>query len=112
MRRNALRYVVDALLFVDLCAISVVGILLGFVIPKEPGHDKFFLGLHRHQWGDIHLYLSLAMLVLLAIHLWLNWRWVVQISQRLFAQRWKVALLILSGGWIIVLLLAWVLARL
>jgi len=112
MQRNALRYLVDALLLVDICAISVVGILLGFVIPKGPGPDKFFLGLHRHQWGSIHLDLSLALLGLLVIHLWINWRWVTQISRRLFPIHHRSVLLALSGGWIAVLLVAWVLARL
>lgn len=113
MQGTALKYLIDVLLFIDMCSISVVGILLGFVIPKgrAPDGDKFFLGLHRHEWGSIHLFLSLLLLVLLVIHIWLNWRWVVQVSRRLFEERWKRRLLVISTSWIIVLLLAWLVAK-
>ena len=114
MQRNALKYLVDALLFVDLCSISVVGILLGFVIPRGRGlaADKYFLGLHRHQWGNIHLWLSMILLVLVVVHVWLNWKWVVRLSRRLFDARWKKVLLALSVSWIAVLFICWAIVRL
>jgi hypothetical protein len=113
MKQTALKYLVDLLLFVDLCSISVVGILLGFVIPKGrvPDEDKYFLGLHRHEWGSIHLYLSLLMLVLLIVHIWLNWRWVEQVSRRLFEKRWRRMLVVFSLCWVLVLFLGWLLVR-
>ena len=111
VERNALRYLVDALLYVFLCSVTVVGLLLGFVIPRGPGR-KFFLGLHRHQWADIHLWLSVALLALLVLHLWLNWRWVTQISRRLFERRWRAALVLASLAWVLVLGLAWILVQL
>ena len=100
------------MLFVDLCAVAVVGFVLGFVIPRGrvPGQDKFFLGLHRHEWATIHVCLSLVFVVLLVIHLWLNWRWVAQVSQRLFEGRWKAMLALLSLSWVPVLFVAWLLA--
>ena len=114
MQRNALKYLVDGLLFIDLCSVSVLGILLGFVIPRGRGPevDKYFLGLHRHQWGSIHLWLSMILLVLVVVHVWLNWRWVVKLSRRLFDGRWKTVLLALSVSWIGVLFACWALARL
>ena len=108
-QRTALKYLVDVLLLIEMCSISVVGILLGFVIPRGPvpDRDKFFLGLHRHEWGTIHLYLSLVLLVLLVIHIWLNWRWVTQVSQRLFEGRWRQTLALIAAAWIVVLALGW-----
>ena len=113
MERNALKYLVDALLWADLCATAVVGLLLGFVIPRgpRPPADRFFLGLHRQQWCDIHLWLSLMLLALLAVHLVLNWRWVVQISRRMFGDRWRRVLWLLAGAWLPLLALSWLLAR-
>ena len=87
MERNALKYMVDVLLYVFFCSMAVVGLLLGFVIPRGRHGEPFFWGLHRHQWGQIHLVLSLLLLALVVTHIWLNWRWVVQISRRLFAER-------------------------
>ncbi len=113
-QRVALKYLIDVLLFIDLCSISIVGVLLGFVIPKGgrvPREDKFFLGLHRHEWATIHLYLSLIVLVLLVVHIWLNRSWVVQVSKQLFEGRWKKMLVVFSAGWIAVLALGWLLVR-
>lgn len=54
MRKNDWKYLFDALLFVDLCSLAVIGLLLAFVIPSgkaAPETAKFFMGLHRHHWG-------------------------------------------------------------
>ncbi|NLI83053.1 MAG: DUF4405 domain-containing protein [Deltaproteobacteria bacterium] len=114
MKRNDWKFVIDALLFVDLCSIAAIGLLLAFVIPFGGGTavPKYFLGLHRHDWGDIHLYLSLFLLVLLILHIWLNWSWVVGTTRAYFGERWKKALWTLSGAWLVVLLLAWAMVRL
>lgn len=113
MRKSALKYLVDVLLFVDMSSIAVIGLLLGFVIPKGRIHgvEKSFLGLHRHGWGDIHLYLSLFLLVLLALHIWLNWAYVVQSTKRYFGDRWKKALWSFAGCWIIVVFVGWIMVR-
>jgi hypothetical protein len=113
VQRTALKYLVDVLLFVDICSVSVIGILLGFVIPKGrvPDRDKYFLGLHRHEWGSIHLWLSIALLVLVVIHIWLNWSWVVQVSRRLFETRWRMMLVIFCASSLVVLFLGWLIAR-
>lgn len=110
MKKNTLKYMVDAALFVDICAISAIGLLLAFVIPagKVGSSAKYFLGLHRHQWGDIHLYLSLLLLLLLVFHLWFNWTWIKQSTRRYFGQRWKQALWCLAMGWLLVLFVAWI----
>ncbi|MBU4319441.1 MAG: DUF4405 domain-containing protein [Proteobacteria bacterium] len=80
MKKNSLKYFVDTLLFIDKSSIAILGLLLGFVIPKgrEGVSGNFFLWLHRHQWVDIHLFLSLVLLVLLGFHLWFNRTWIVQ----------------------------------
>jgi hypothetical protein len=109
--RNALKYLIDSMLFVVLGAGAAVGILLGFVIPRGRGGGNYFLGLHRHAWGDIHLWLSLALIVLLVVHVWLNWRWVTKISRRLFEDRWRRFLILLCFGWIGLLTVAWLVKR-
>ncbi len=101
------------MLFIDISSIAALGLLLGFVIPRGNAFqsDKYFLGLHRHQWGDIHLYLSLFLLVLLVIHIWFNWTWIVQSAERYFGSRRKNFLWVLSCAWIIVLFIGWVVVR-
>jgi hypothetical protein len=115
MRKNDWKYLIDALLFVDLCSLAVIGLLLAFVIPsgkEAPEAAKFFLGLHRHDWGDIHLYLSLLMLGLVVLHVWLNWTWVVNSTRSYVGEQWQKALWALCGAWILVLFFAWAVVKL
>jgi len=114
LNKRDLQYFVDAVLFIAVCSVSVIGLLLGFVIPKGRAQEsmKYFLGLHRHEWGSIHLFLSVSLLLLLCIHVGLHWTWVVQTTRRHFGDKWKRALWMLSGAWIVVLLIGWVVAKL
>jgi hypothetical protein len=114
MKKNDWKCLVDTLLFVDVCSIGAIGLLLAFVVPsgKAPDASKFFMGLHRHEWGDIHLYLSLFMLGLLVLHVWLNWTWVVSSARGYFGELWKKALWSLAGAWLIVLSVAWAIVKL
>lgn len=113
MKKNALKYVIDLALYVDMCSIAILGLFLGFVVPegRQYGSQAYFLGLHRHQWGDIHLYLSLLLLVLLGVHLWFNWTWIVHSTKRYFGERWKTFLLAISCSWVIVLIVGWIVAK-
>ena len=112
MKTNTLKYITDVALFIDMCSIAVIGLLLGFVIPqgRVPASEKYFLGLHRHQWGDIHLYLSLLLLIVLVFHVWLNWAWVVNMTRRYFPDRGWQFLFAISCGWIVVLFVGWLAA--
>jgi hypothetical protein len=79
MDRNKLNFVVDSLMFMTIGTIGFIGILMGFVIPKGEGalsEQKYLWNLHRHDWGNIHLYLSLIFLGLLIVHIILHWSWV------------------------------------
>ena len=111
--KKHLKYLTNVLLFVDLTSTAVIGLLMAFVIPsgRQPAADKYFLGLHRHDWGDIHLYLSLFLLVLLTIHLWLNWTWIVQTTKSYMGEYWKNTLLALTGAWLLVVFVAWLIVR-
>jgi hypothetical protein len=69
---------------------TLIGILMGFVLPTGPvssESSKYFLGLHRHQWGNIHAYLSIAFVVLIVIHIILNWKWVTASSSQIFKRK-------------------------
>ena len=109
MKKNSVKYIIDAILFVDICSIAIIGLLLAFVVPEgRAGRSaKYFLGLHRHEWGDIHLILSILLLLLLVFHLWFNWTWIAQSSKRYFGNHWKNALWCLSGAWILVLVIVY-----
>ena len=112
MKKN-LKYLIDALLFVDITSIAALGLLMAFVIPagKQAAEAKFFLGLHRHDWGDIHLYLAIFFLCLLVLHIWLNWTWIVQATKSYVGDYWKNILFALAGAWLLVIFAAWLIVR-
>lgn len=113
MKKNDLKYPVAVLLFVTLSSVAAIGLLLGFVVPSgSAAHtEKFFLGLHRHGWGELHLYLALCFLGLLSVHVWLSWSWVVHTTKRYFGESWKKALLVLACSWFLVVLIGWIKLR-
>jgi hypothetical protein len=90
MKESDWRYLVDTFLFICLGGMALIGVLLGFVIPAGPTSSesaKYFLGLHRHQWGNIHAYLSIAFVVLTIVHLVLNWKWITVRTSQIFRRR-------------------------
>jgi len=106
MKKNSLKYLIDVGLFIDICSIAVIGVLLAFVIPEgKKGYGaKYFLGLHRHEWGDIHLFLSILLLAFLVLHLRFNWTWIVQATKVYFGERWQTTLWCFGGAWIVVVI--------
>jgi hypothetical protein len=88
MNRSTLNFIVDSLMFTTCGATIFIGILLGFVIPtgNAPPQQKYLWELHRHDWGDIHLYLALAFLGLLIIHLFLHWSWIKGCAGKYFGK--------------------------
>jgi hypothetical protein len=99
MKKPDWQYLVDTLLFVCIIGIASIGILMGLVIPQGPQASekaKYFLGLHRHQWGNIHFYLSIAFICLVVIHIVLSWSWIKGKARQLFKRGWGTVL-ILTG---------------
>jgi Mor family transcriptional regulator len=95
MKKVNWQFLVDTSMFICMVGIAVIGILLAFFIPQgpsSPDSSKYFLNLHRHQWGNIHLYLSITFVLLLIIHLTLDWKWIKSRAYHIFKGRWKMAL--------------------
>ena len=112
MKKQDWRYLVDTLLFICIVGISFIGFLMGLIIPKgSAAHEsaKYFLGLHRHQWGNIHFYLSIAFVILVIIHLVLSWSWVKTRARHIFKKGWAAALISTALLAVIVLVLFWLL---
>jgi hypothetical protein len=103
MNKAKLNFVIDALMFLGMTAIAGLGFLMKYVLlPGRESTVKYgrrvdlsFLGLDRHDWGAIHLYLGFLLLALLALHIVLHWNMIPGLFARLIAnarERWKIAL--------------------
>ncbi len=78
-------FIIDILMFFCLAAMAGIGLLMKYIL--IPGKDRvlvygrnvelYFWNLDRHQWGTVHLIVSLSMLGLLAIHIILHWKAVI-----------------------------------
>jgi len=110
MKESDWRYVVDALLFICLVGMAFIGILLGLVIPAGPAaaeSAKYFFGLHRHQWGNIHAYLSIAFVILMVVHLLLSWKWITAKTRQIFKRGATPVLILIAALPLGLLLLFW-----
>ncbi|MEE9605637.1 MAG: DUF4405 domain-containing protein [Candidatus Scalindua sp.] len=79
MKRSKLNFIFDAIAFAGFVFLTTTGVLMRYILP--PGSRRFVTiwGLDRHAWGDIHFWISIVFLSLLAMHLLLHWRWIVNI---------------------------------
>ena len=103
MNKAKLNFVIDALMFLCMTAIAGLGFLMKYVL--LPGRestikygrrvDLYLLGLDRHDWGAIHLYLGFSLLTLLVLHILLHWNIIPGLFAKLVVSargRWKLAL--------------------
>ena len=91
MNRLRLNVLIDVLSFISTIFMISTGFVLRYVLPAGSGRlEGAGLGqgamvrpitllwtLTRHEWGDIHYWASMALLVFLSLHLFLHWRWIV-----------------------------------
>ncbi len=76
MTRTGINFWLDVLMLVIMIGMAMTGGLMHFVLPPGTGHSLQVFGLGRHDYGQIHVYLALAALALLAIHVVLHWSWI------------------------------------
>jgi hypothetical protein len=68
---------------------AISGFILWFALPSGGGRRNLALtywGLTRHSWIDIHDWVAIALVVIVAIHLIIHWKWVMCITRNLAAQ--------------------------
>jgi hypothetical protein len=97
MQRTIVNLIVDLTAAVLLLAMIATGYLLQFPLPPGTNKALSLWGLTRHQWGEIHFWISLGLLTMLAVHLVLHWRWLVNvIRQRMHLEKSGTS----QAGWI------------
>jgi hypothetical protein len=79
MNRTIANIIIDiiaAFLFLGMIA---TGYILRFPLPPGSNKTLSLWGFTRHQWGDVHFWISLGLLMVLVIHLVLHWNWIVTV---------------------------------
>ena len=89
--KSKLNLIIDLIMILLIMPISGIGFLMKYVL--VPGFERNvlygnhvdleFWGQTRHQWGSIHLILSITFLALLILHTLLHWKMIVSIFRRM-----------------------------
>ena len=80
MKKLNLNFIVNSVIFLLFLPIVSTGLLL-YLFPRRIG-DITALGLSRHEWGDIHLVISLLFLIFIGIHLVIHYNWAKAVTRR------------------------------
>jgi hypothetical protein len=92
-----INFIVDLVSFLALLGLVVTGSIIHWVLPPGTGglgrelHSGLgreqieeLLGMSRHDWGNIHLWLGITFIVLMAVHIVLHWGWISCYVRSLF----------------------------
>ncbi len=90
MRKSRRNYIVDLIIFLLALFEVVSGFVLWLVLPRGRGYmggrgeelvtEATFLW-SRDIWLDLHNWVAVALLVIVALHLILHWRWIVHMTK-------------------------------
>lgn len=88
-KRITITFAVDVLAFVFFVLLVATGLLTRYALPPGSGSLQgvggpsagerpitLIWGLTRHEWGDLHFYVAVALMGVLALHLFQHWRWI------------------------------------
>jgi phosphotransferase system glucose/maltose/N-acetylglucosamine-specific IIC component len=84
MQRQIPNFVIDTAALLVMLAMLATGFLLKWVLPpgSRGGQGLQLWGMTRHDWGDVHFWLAVALLVLALVHVALHWAWVCALVAR------------------------------
>jgi len=82
--KQTLNFWVDVVTAIVFAAMAGSGILQKWILPpgSRGGIGLVWLGQGRHFYGDIHFWSGIAMLVLVILHVYLHWNWVLSTWRR------------------------------
>lgn len=92
MQRGKLNLIVDVTSLAIFLLVVSSGLVLHILLPPGSGrlpgeggtHEEILVlwGLSRHQWGQIHFWVSIALLSILTLHIGLHWRFFNSLFRR------------------------------
>jgi H+/Cl- antiporter ClcA len=104
--KNLVHRLLNLILYVAFCAMVGTGLLLAYRLPpgSRGGRGTTVLGMERHEWGNVHLWIACVVMAAVVAHLVMNWTWLTKIAASM--KPWRLwGGLLLGIGIIVVLLL-------
>ena len=100
--KNNINRSLNFLLYLCFCLMAGTGLMLVYRLPpRSRGGGGSVLGLTRHEWGDIHYWVSYAFAAAILLHLWMHRQWLHKVAVR--RQNWLLLLGLLLGIALIVI---------
>lgn len=92
IRKSTEQFVNAVVLLILFIMDSITGFIVWIILPRGSydyymmlaGLGRTFLGLQRNIWLDIHVWIAIAILSILAIHLFLNFNWIINVMKKAF----------------------------
>jgi hypothetical protein len=79
MKKAQVNFIVDSVAFIGFIFLAASGIIMYYLLPPGTGHSASIWGMSRHDWGAVHFWISVGFLAAMAFHLFLHWRWIVNV---------------------------------
>lgn len=105
MQRTLVNLLVDLAVAFVMLGMLLTGYVIKFPLPPGTNKDWMLWGMTRHQWGEIHFWISTVLLVLIVIHVCLHWNWIVTVVRQRLGLPKSAHKGRLPDGWVAVLTL-------
>lgn len=98
IKRGTVNFTVDLISLIDLAGLVCTGFIIKYTLPPGSGGYGYRGGrggeerirelwsMTRHEWGNVHFYLSLLFVFLMAAHIILHWDWIKSYFKSVFGR--------------------------
>ncbi|MBK9732432.1 MAG: DUF4405 domain-containing protein [Chitinophagaceae bacterium] len=82
MSKTIINLILDLTAGLLFLAMILTGFIIRFPLPPGTNKTRMLWGLARHEYGVIHYWFSIGLLVVLFLHLILHWQWLTSVIGR------------------------------
>ncbi len=106
MKRSTLISLIDVVAFIGFLFLTSSGILMRYMLPPGSGRWSEVWGMTRHQWGEVHFWISVFFFAVLALHLVQHWRFVLGLFRGHLKEFLQLRVVLSLVGLVAVIMLA------
>lgn len=111
MKKPVLNFVINSAMALCMAAIIGIGFLIEFTLISGQKRrviygenvDLYFMGMDRHQWGNLHLILGFILIGLLVLHIFLHWNIIKSVYNK--AIKRPILNKVIASGFLVICLL-------
>jgi hypothetical protein len=84
MNRTFINLVINLFAAGLFLAMALTGYVMWFPLPPETNKNLSLWGLTRHEWGAIHFWTGLSLILVILVHLAFHWNWIITVIYKQF----------------------------